>query len=178
MTSATSCSFASLVRRMAIGRGNAGALSSTTRLNAPLRRRMSAHQALRSAPGGRITQSRPLSPASAHSRGASERDPSMTATQRRVATAAVTSCLTSEVRPLPSEPWISVNRPFGIPPSESARSSASIPVGIEAAPPIRGGARIAASCWRRAGNDIEFQIANCRLQIAERWGEAITAHAP
>ena len=49
---------------MATGRGRAGALSSTTRLKALLRRRMSAHQALRSAPGGRITQSRPLSPAS------------------------------------------------------------------------------------------------------------------
>ena len=89
---------------MATSRDSAGALSSTTRLNAPLRSRMSVHQALRSAPGGRITQSRPLSPASAHSRGASVRDPSMTATQRRDATAASTSCLTSVVRPLPSAP--------------------------------------------------------------------------
>lgn len=152
--SATSCSFASLVRRTATGRGRAGGLSSTTRLKAPLRSRMSAHQALLSAPGGRITQSRPLSPASAHSRGARVRVPSMTATQRRDSTAASTSCLTSVVRPLPRAPWISVSRPLGTPPSDSARSSAAIPVGIAAASPTRGGARMAASCWRSAGRDI------------------------
>ena len=88
-TSATSCSFASLVRRTTTWRESGGAPSSTTRLNAPLRSRMSAHQALRSAPCGRITQSRPLAPASAHSRGARVRDPSMTAVHRRASTAVV-----------------------------------------------------------------------------------------
>jgi hypothetical protein len=44
----------------------------------------------------------------------------MTATQRRDATAVVTSCLTSVVRPLPRAPWIYVSRPLGTPPSVSA----------------------------------------------------------
>ena len=171
MTSATSCSRASLVRRTATWRGRAGAPSSTTRLNAPLRSRMSAHQALLSAPGGRITQSRPLAPASAHSRGVRVRDPSMTATHRRASTAVVTRCLTSVVRPLPRAPWISVSRPLGTPPSDSARSSASIPVGIAAASPTRGGGSRAASCWRRAETD----MAEARAQRPEAGGEATTA---
>ena len=170
ITSATSCSFASLVRRTATWRESGGGLSSTTRLNAPLRNRMSAHQALLSAPCGRIIQSRPLSPASAHSRGARVRDPSITATHRRASTAACTTCLTSVVRPLPRAPWISVSRPLGTPPSDSARSSASIPVGIATpSPPTRGGGRIAASCWRRAETDTED-----RGQRPEARGEATT----
>lgn len=169
--SATSCSCASLVRRTTTGRGNAGALSSTTRLKAPLRRRMSAHQALRSAAGGRITQSRPLAPASAHSRGVSVLDPSMIATHRLASTALVTSCLTSVVRPLPRAPWISVSLPQGRPPSDNARSSPAIPVGMAPASPARGGGRIAASCWRSADMD----MTEARNQGTVARGEASTA---
>jgi hypothetical protein len=43
-------------------------------------------------------------------------------------------------------------------------------VGIAAAPPTRGGARIAASCWRRATTDIE-----ARGQRPEARGEATAA---
>jgi hypothetical protein len=40
-------------------------------------------------------------------------------------------------------------------------------VGIAASAPTRGGARIAASCWRSAGTDIE-----ARAQSSEARGEA------
>jgi hypothetical protein len=141
--SATSCSFASLVRRTATGRERGCAVEHDQAEGAAARR-MSAHQALRSAPGGRITQSRPLFPASALARDQRARpvddgNPSPRLDRRH------TRCLMRVVRPLPRAPWISVRRPLGTAIRQRTVQLRD-PVGIATAPPTRGGDSSAASC--------------------------------
>lgn len=127
-------------------------LSRTTRPNAPLRNKMSAHHAERSSCGGRTTQSRAVSASGAQSRGARVRVPSMYATHRPCCSALVTTARITVVLPPPNDPTSSVSRPQGMPPLGSAPSSAARPVATTS-PAAGGGATTAESCSRSVARE-------------------------
>lgn len=144
-TKAASLSRASPTSRRAICRVSGGAPSSTTSVKAPLRSRMSAHQAPRAGSCGRTTRRKSQS-SDAQSAGSSVREASMQATPWPRASAAPMKPRMSVAFPAPSGPVNSVSRPRGKPPPR-ATSSAARPVG-RASAATGGGATICSICVR------------------------------